>query len=141
MYLDNLLRLLIFFYFFYLSDTKHPPTVSVRLNPSSGPTSGLVQVLYNNTWGTVCNDRWDPADAYVVCYQLGYESALPFTLKTQFSVSGPTWVSRLGCQGSEDAINDCLMETSWGDNSCNHEDDVSVTRCHSSWSIVILLFC
>ncbi len=46
----------------------------IRLIPynSYSDLIGRVEVCRNRTWGTVCSQRFDRADARVVCGQLGY---------------------------------------------------------------------
>ncbi len=93
-----------------------------------------MEVLYNGTWGTICDDSWDIRDAEVVCRQLGYESALEALSNASFgegSADMPIWLDNVICYGTEVTITDCLYEKI-GQQNCQHSEDVGV-RCYCEW--------
>ena len=67
------------------SHYSFPPTVNftapylpVRLvngthtsNDTQNLAVGYVEIFYNGTWGTVCDNSWGIEDANIVCRQLG----------------------------------------------------------------------
>ena len=46
----------------------------IRLQGSNTFGQGRVEICYNNTWGTVCDDSWEDVDAQVACRQLGFDT-------------------------------------------------------------------
>ena len=47
--------------------------VKVRLAGNNRlPNAGRLEIYYDDTWGTVCDYRFDNKDAQVACYMLGF---------------------------------------------------------------------
>ena len=47
---------------------------------------GRVEVYFNNTWGTICDDYWDLRDARVACRQLGFVDAISAEVFSRFGI-------------------------------------------------------
>ena len=46
----------------------------IRLSGGGDDAEGRVEICYNATWGTVCDNMWGSTNADVVCKQLGFSS-------------------------------------------------------------------
>ena len=109
----------------YLYVVVSAAAVDVRLTNNS---FGNVEVYYNDTWGTVCDDEWDLVDANVVCKQLNYSHALLAYHSSFFGMgTGPIWMDNVQCSGNEASISDCSFK-GWGITDCNHGNNAGV-RC------------
>ncbi|KFV82957.1 Scavenger receptor cysteine-rich domain-containing group B protein, partial [Struthio camelus australis] len=87
---------------------------------------GRVEILYNGSWGTVCDDDWDIVDANVVCRQLGCGHAITLPAAMTFGQgSGPIFLDNVDCKGREAALSECWSH-GWGIHNCYHYEDVAV---------------
>ncbi|XP_028411926.1 deleted in malignant brain tumors 1 protein-like isoform X2 [Dendronephthya gigantea] len=105
-------------------------TASLRLRgPLSENGTGRVEVFYNGTWGTICDDGWDINDARVACRQLGYEEAVRPLNADAWQVpsgSGNIWLGHVDCTGKEESLANC-SHAGWDHNAyCNHLEDAGV---------------
>ena len=85
---------------------------------------GRVEVFYNGTWGTVCDDYWELKDANVVCRQLGFARAVAARTFGAFG-QGKIWMDDVRCTGDEISLKEC-GHNGWGKNDCDHKEDAGV---------------
>ncbi|XP_078380297.1 scavenger receptor cysteine-rich domain-containing protein DMBT1-like [Oculina patagonica] len=96
-------------------------TPAVRLVQGRSVKEGFVQVYYNDTWGWICDQKWDKKDADVVCRMLGFEesSFAVYTVRSAFCVqeNTVTWLNNVQCSGNERSLFSCAHDE-WENLNC-----------------------
>ena len=110
---------------------------------------GRVEICLNNSYGTVCDDRWDVLDARVACRQLGlpdnskhhatygrgkfyalhvlHADVVPLRNSFFGGGLGEIFLDDVLCTGNESRLSDCSAEQL---HDCDHSEDAGV-RCGS----------
>ncbi|XP_051896701.1 antigen WC1.1-like [Pristis pectinata] len=110
---------------------RYLPTIlqkhlQLRLTGGGSPCAGRIEIYYGGSWGSVCDDSWDLADAQVVCKQLGCGNALDTKLSGHCGESSDTiWLDELSCSGDESFLWQC-PSAPWGEHDCAHKEDATV---------------
>ncbi|XP_060946399.1 deleted in malignant brain tumors 1 protein-like isoform X1 [Limanda limanda] len=101
--------------------------LQIRLaGPGYTRCSGRVELYKNNSWGTICDNKWSMSDAKVVCRQLGCGKTVEASVAARFGRgTGKIWLNNLECSGDERFLSDCKHKE-YGENDCTHSRDAGV---------------
>ena len=117
----------------------------IRLVDGGGSAnSGRLQVLYNGTWGTVCDHFFGTNEVAVVCRQLGFNNSGQLARRGEFrpsTDSEPIWLDEVQCHGNEGHLDECDFP-GWGYHEhCTHFEDVGVHCAGKSEDMVCVHMC
>lgn len=106
----------------------------LRLAGGRSRCEGRVELRQAGSWGTVCDDGWDLADAAVVCRQLGCGWALRAPREAAFGRGrGPVLRDEVKCGGHEERLAECPAALQ---HDCSHKEDAGVVCSeHHEWRL------
>ena len=133
----------------------------------SRPHEGRVEICFNETWGTVCDQisryySWNHSQADIVCKQLGYSQAGKMSehdsIHTKILIchadffysesstyyfgrgSSPVNITYVYCSGTESSLADCSYSTRQSSvSNCIQNYNIIGVQCRSGIDIIAIL--
>lgn len=102
----------------------------LRLIGGPNRYSGNLEIFYNNTWGSICDDSFNEKAANVACRQLGFSKASNW-IKDYGVIKSPYWLDDVKCLGNETSLAKCA-HSNWGVNNCGIFEAAGV-ECQGNW--------
>ncbi|XP_025102868.1 deleted in malignant brain tumors 1 protein-like [Pomacea canaliculata] len=89
--------------------------------------AGRLEILYNGTWSTVCDDFFENIDAQVACRMLGFYSpgAVAVSSNMYGAGQGSILLDDVNCLGTETSLEQCSHPGYYRHN-CAHQEDIGV---------------
>ncbi|XP_055956391.1 deleted in malignant brain tumors 1 protein [Patella vulgata] len=92
--------------------------------------AGRVRILYETTWGRVCQTYLSSSTANVACRQLGFNGGSidrSYSTRIPYGQLGKVWMNGVGCSGTESSLFQC-NSYSW--NPSTYSYSYSYSRCY-----------
>ncbi|KAG8509103.1 Antigen WC1.1, partial [Galemys pyrenaicus] len=101
--------------------------LALRLVSEDQDCAGWLEVLYNGTWGSVCNSPMDAVTLSVVCRQLGCGDSGTISFMTAVREgSRARWVDGIWCQKMDTSLWQCPSDP-WNYHSCSSKEEAFIT--------------
>lgn len=109
---------------------QHETPLKLRLVGGLHDREGRLEVLFNDTWGSVCSKGFGWTAAHVACRALGFGGVDGVSDAAEYGRStGAIWLSHVDCAGTEVRLEHCAfygLGRSTLPPVCTHEHDVGI---------------
>ncbi|KAE8587952.1 hypothetical protein XENTR_v10022221 [Xenopus tropicalis] len=101
----------------------------LRLDGGSHECEGRLEVYYNGSWRSVCNNHMDQVSISVICRHLncGTKGIRPITF-TYGAADPPYWLDLIKCRKHDQSFWQC-PSSPWAKHSCNLQAEVAEIKC------------
>ncbi|XP_077137178.1 scavenger receptor cysteine-rich type 1 protein M130-like [Ranitomeya variabilis] len=110
--------------------------VDIHLAGGQHQCEGRLEIYYNGSWGSVCNNIMTQMSVSVICNQLNCGSVGYVETSNVYGVGEwPYWIDHINCTKRSTTLLEC-QSSPWNKNSCSHAELTSL-KCNESETLVL----